>query len=498
MRNRRKNIHNAASRGRRLGDYGYLGVSPNNEVMAELEILRNRMRQMRRDNPWIGRGINVAVANEIGTGIRMRADTGNDTFNAELNQLFADYADYADYNRDNVGVYGQQMMASRARRESGDSFLLIRRLRSDRVNKNLPVPVQFQLVESDQLPVGLHKILPNGNKITGGVETNNVGRVVAYHFWEKHPDEANIGGNRFVRIDASLVMHHQILDRPNQLRSKPELVRAILNSKDYAEYQDSELERKKNRSAFTGTIERDGALDADHKYDPITGEPYSNDDEDVPIVDIEPGSFPVLTPGDKIKLFGGDETGQGYSEYQKFQLLSISTAMDTPYQLISGDWSDINDRVWRAIFDQYKRTLQQVQVLNTIPQVCKPVWREFVSRAIATGVVTMPPGMKIHEALRATFKPQAFAHIHPLQDIQADIAKMQAGITSRQSVVESQPSGLTVEQVDAQRAIDRDREEALGLKSTANVSVLTDVDESDDESDSDDKSGKEKKDGEKK
>ena len=486
-------LNHGASRGRRMGDWGTRRAGPTDEVVQDLAILQSRSRQLRRNNAWVSRAIIVGVASEIGTGIKPSPNTGDDKLNSELKELYVAWSKFADYTGQ-LTAYGLQAAMVVGRKEAGECFMLVRRNRVDRTSEN-PVPLEFQLVESDQVANDLTVNLLSGNIIRNGVETTRNGKVMAYWFHKEHPDERGVElrgkstmTNR-VRVPATDVIHHFRPERPSQLRGRPETARAIVLAKNYEEYADSELMRKKTRSDLTGVIEKPDLGEGEYEIDPLTGQPYDRDADGVPLLDLEPGTFPSLLPGEKLNLFPSDQTGQGFGEYQRWNLLAISAAMNVPYQLISQDYTLINDRLYRAILNNYKREIQQTQELYIIPQVCNRMWVEFVKRAIVAGVVKVPSGVPIYKLYQVEHRPQTFAYIHPQQDVAASIAQMQAGLKSRSAIIDEITGGDESSiSIDAQRAIDLARENELGLKSLANRSTLDstmDEDEANDQNDED-------------
>lgn len=470
-------LNTAASTGRRMGTWGTRRAGPTEEVTTDLAILQSRSRQLRRNNPWVARAIIVGVASEIGTGIKPSPNTGDDKLNRALKELYVAWSKFADYTGQ-LTAYGLQAAMVVGRKEAGECFMLVRRNRVDRASEN-PVPLEFQLIESDQVASDLTLNLLSGNVIRNGVETTRNGKIMAYWFQKEHPDERGVTlrgkstlENR-VRVPASDVIHHFRPERPSQLRGRPETARAIVMAKNYEEYADSELTRKKTRSDLTGVIEKPDVGEGEYEIDPITGLPFDRDSEGVPMLDLEPGTFPSLLPGEKLNLFPSDQTGQGFDEYQRWNLLSISAAMNVPYQLLSQDYTLINDRLYRAILNNYKREIQQTQELYIIPQICTRMWVEFVKRAVVAGVVKVPQGMPLYKLYQVEHRPQTFAYVHPQQDVAASIAQMQAGLKSRSAIIDEITGGDESSiSIDAQRAIDLARENELGLKSLANRSTL--------------------------
>ena len=474
-------INEGAGRGRRLGSWGTRPSSPDQEVVGDLDVLRERSRTLRRDNAWSGRGAKVDASMIIGTGIKPVPMTSDEKFNKHVSTVLDDWVDTVDFIGTNESLYGIQKQMRVAKRESGECFLVFKRMRIDR-NKQ-PVPLQLQLLESEYCPLGLTINMNNGHAIKNGIELNSRGQIVAYYFHKEHPSERNVYKapsvatqyGDLLRIPKNDVVHYYDKERPNQLRGRPVTSNSIITAKTYDSYTDAELVRKESRSALTGTIERESYTDADYRYDPMSGQPLDVDDTDTPMVNLEAGTFQALLAGESLNLIDADDTGVGYRDYQVFQLMQIAASHGVPYQLLTGDWAGINDRVWRAIFTQYKREARQDQELGLMPQVCTPIYHAFLERGIVANVFNVNSFKNRFDYLRVSHKTQAHEYIHPEQDIKAAILKMKAGLTSRTAIIATNGDhGETIESIDNDRSSDKIREEGLDLKSTANYDTLDD------------------------
>ena len=453
--------YEAAGTGRRLGKWEAPELSPREAATLELRLLRRRTRAGIRNNPWLTRSSSVAVANEIGTGIIPRPATPDKDFNSSLTELWGDYVDYCDSDGI-LSLYAMQAAAVAARRADGEAFIIIRR---NRAARNSLVPLQFQLVEADYCPIDLSVLNTTGNSIVNGVEITQRNRVVAYWFYKTHPSDG-FGANlsNLVRIKVADVIHHFVPSRQGALRGVPKGVQSIVRAYTFDKYEDAELARKESRASFTGVIRRPDYGAVDYKFDPISGAPIATDDNDVPMLEMETGTFPSLLPGEDVSLFEGDDAGRGYSDFQRWQLYGICAGEGTPYQLVSGDYTEINDRLWRAIMNQYHREIEQMQDLYIIPQICRRMWIEFVDRTVMSGAVDAPKDFaeKRVQYIRAKHRAPAFRHIHPTQDIQATVLEIDNGLISRQKAIDER-RGEVAEEVDAQRTEDAARELELGL-----------------------------------
>lgn len=454
--------YQASSSGRRLSSYSAPNLGPNAASLSELELLRNRSRSAMRNNPWIKRGVLANVANEIGTGIVPRSKAPDADFKAKIRELWNDWCHQAD--ADGVlSAYGIQQLCARARMESGEVFI---RIRKRRVDDDLIVPVQFQVLEADFCPVNYNDTLKNGHRIVAGIEFNAIGKRVAYWMHARHPSDTAtmFEDNRPIRIPAEQIIHHYIPTRPGQIRGEPVTIQSLVKAFHFDQYDDAELERKKTRANYTGVITKNFPQDEEGwKFDPITGEPTTAEPGEEAYINAEPGTFPSLLPGEAIDLFPGDQTGDGYADFVRQQLLGIAAGLGVPYELLSGDYKGINDRVWRAIMNQYRREIEQVQQLFTIQHICMGMWHAFVDMAVLSGQVKAKHyAKKRHQYLRADYRPQAWAYINPIQDVQALKMLKDEGFDSRQSIVAGR--GRDVEEVDEQRNEDSKREQALNLK----------------------------------
>ena len=461
--------YDGASTGRRINIRAPSG-GPNIHLTAALQTLINRARQAYRNNPWIASAIERGTVNEIGTGIIPRAKTGDSGLNQAMLELWDDWAPEAD--ADGVlDIYGLQSLASRNRRMAGEVFI---RLRPRRLEDGLAVPLQVQVLESEHVPVTLNQVLPSGNLIRHGIEFDRMGRRTAYWMYRQHPGESTGFGlvdiGRTVRVPASMVIHHYAPQRPGQIRGEPEATRALFRGHVFEEYEDAELDRKKNKAQFTGFIRKPPMeySEDDWKYNPVTGEPLTEDADGVPLLDVQPGTFPSLLPGEEIQFASGDDTGSGYADFQREQKFALAAALSTPYELLTGDYRNVNDRLIRAVLQEYRRQIEMIQDQITIQQVCRGVRNAWLEQAVLAGMLPISSqeyARNRRQYQRCEWRPQGWPYMHPEQDINAALAAISGGLSSRAAEVAKR--GFDVEEVDQQNATDQQRAESLGLSYAA-------------------------------
>ena len=466
-------VHEGASVSSRLGRWGTRSVSPTEEVTADLQTLRNRTRTLRRDSAISGRPVIVDSTNVIGTGIKPVPNTGNKELDDRIKEAHDEFIYDCDYSNSRMTLYQIQKLARKSQFEAGSGYIILKKMRSD---STLSIPLQLQVLESDYCPISLNKELNNGNQIINGIELDPFSRKVAYWFLKKPPNlrrsRSSFSPDEFVRILSKDVIHLYDQERPNQLHGRPKQSNSIVASHSFDSYNDSELTRKATRSALTGVIERDSYEEQQsYQFDPITGAPLNEDaTSSIPEFDLEAGTFPALMAGERLNLFNADETSNGYADFQRFQLMQLASSAGIPLELVSGDFSQINDRIWRAIRQAYNRQIEQEQSTVIIPQMVRPIYRAFIDRGV---LVDAFGDTNVRNIYKAHYRAQPFPHIHPEQDINAFIKKMRAGLATRSEYIEEYSLyGLTVEDIDTRRYADLQSEEDLGMKSLAEYDTL--------------------------
>ena len=433
--------YESAGTGRRSGNWYAPSSGPNSTLTANLSNLRNRSRAGLRNNPWIAKGIDSLVTNEIGTGIIPRSRAENESDRAAINALWAKSVNELDVEG-NLDFYGMQAQIVRARRTSGEVFL---RKRIRRIG-SFTVPMQVQVLESDFVPHSKNEVRPNGNKIVAGIEFNKYGKRVAYWMYKDHPSDFYFTSNDLLRIPASQVIHHFCPTRPGQVRGEPDSSRSLLKAYTFDSYDDAELVRKQTRAPFTGFLSKNYSDDADtFKYDPFTGEEISKDADSVPTLDAQPGTILTGYPGEELNLFSGDDTGQGYADFMRQQLLGIAAGLNIPYELLTGDWSKVNDRLVRSILNEFHRQVEMAQDHLTTFQVCDNVWGWWINEAVSANSVQVDVNSDYQSV---EWRPHAWSYVHPEQDINAKLKAIEGNLTSRDAEVAK--TGWDAEEIDKQ------------------------------------------------
>jgi len=432
----------------RVGSFG-----PNAALDYSSDALRAQARDADRKNGLAKVIADRLAANIVGTGIMPQPTS------TRARDLWARWTDEASADG-TLDFYGMQAQIARALPVSGECFI---RFRPRRPEDGLTVPLQLQVLESDYVPMDKNETLPNGRGwIRQGVEFNPVGQRVAYWMYRQHPSDRQVLQTfdmMPVRVPASEVLHvyDAFSARPGQVRGVPWITQALPKLKDLDGYDDAELMRKKVAAMYVGSVKRNlpQGITAEELKD-IWGEDAELEDG-IGSVSSEPGTINLLEPGEELEWSSPQDVGGMYEVYKRDQHRLIAAFAGLLYEQLTGDFSSLNDRTWRAAFNEFKRRCEMWQHHILVYQFCRPVWSRWMATARLTGALRPAEAQDV-----VKWVPQAWPYINPTQDIEATEAEIRAGIASRSQ--KASERGLDSAEIDAEQAADNARADKLGLK----------------------------------
>jgi lambda family phage portal protein len=391
-----------------------------------LSKLRERSRDLIRNNAYAARAAAEVVGNAIGTGITAQARSGEPQLDRLINAAWADWIDECDADGQ-LDFYGLQALIARTVFESGECLV---RFRQRRESDGLTVPLQLQVHEPDYLDHTKTQKTDTGY-IIQGVEFDLVGRRVFYWLYGQHPGDVVQTGVRggaslqSVRVPASEILHIYRKDRPGQVRGVPWLAPAIVTLRDLDEYEEAELVRKKIEACFAAFVTQpqgpDGPPIAPAAPDPATGKRVES---------FEPGMIEYLKPGEEI-TFASPSASAGYRDYVAAKQAQIATGLQLTYEQLTGDLSRVNYSSYRAGLLSFRNGIEGFRWLTFIPMFCTPAWERFLSVAYAVGAI-LEPG-----PFRAEWTPPGFGSVDPYKDSVATLNRLRMGtLTLRQAIAE--------------------------------------------------------------
>ncbi len=465
-----KASYEGAGEGRRSTGWDAPDNGINSINTPALRNLRGRSRAAVRNDPYAFNVIDKRVSNLIGTGITPRPNTEDNALRKLLQLLWDDWVDESDAD-EHTDFYGQQALVARTVETSGECFV---RLRPRRLDEGLAVPLQVQILAPEFVPHDKFETTRTGNAIRAGIEFTPDGKRVAYWMYLSHPRDGvslSAGYNQLVRVPASQVLHIFEPIEPGQLRGVPRLSPVLKRLRSLDNYDDAVLFRQEVANLFAGFISRPAPESGPVPRDPVTGEPLSFDrDGFTPMVALEPGTMQELGPGEEVEFSKPPDAGNNYPDFMRQQLMAAAAGTGTPYEILTGDMREVNDRALRVVLNEFRRRLEQLQFGVYVHQLCRPIRAAWMDMAFLSGALVLDDYAKRRrEYLRTRWVPQGWAYIQPVQDVQARRMEVQAGFASRSEMVTR--TGYDAETVDAENAADNARAQALGLNYNTHEAV---------------------------
>lgn len=425
--------YDGAKTGRRTDGWMTASSSANSEIGAAGNRLRDRARDLARNNPYGKKAKRVFSDNFIGTGISptarvMSGEKPNKKVNAQIMAAWNAWASECDADG-NCDFAGLQALIVRSMFESGECFV---RFRDRKSSDGLTVPFQLQVLESDYLDATKNsQKLANGGYIRQGIEFDTLGRRAAYWMWPQHPGDVAQIWHQFhsVRIPADQILHVYEKDRPGQIRGVTAYAPVMLKMRDLDDYDDAELWRKKIESCFAAFVIQNSGTDGPTIGSIVaqTGDSSGTQPQPKRVEAFRPGMIEYLKPGEDVK-FGSPTSDANYASYMRSQLHAIAAGLGITYEQLTGDLSQVNYSSLRAGLLEFRRTIETLRWQVFIPMFCIPVWKRFIDRAFIAGQIS-----KIDYS--ATWTPTKFEMIDPLKDAQADTLMMRNGtLTLREAI----------------------------------------------------------------
>lgn len=450
--------YDAAGQGRRYRGWQTTAGGPNRSIYG-LQNIRNRSRDAAR-NEWTGAAAERIWGTQlIGTGIIARPSIKNEKRKALFIRIWEEFC--ASSDADGVlDFYGQQTLAVETWKTGGEVFI---RERPRRLDDGLAIPVQIQLLEGEMVPLldaDVWPGMPAGHRMRSGIELDRRSRRVAYWFYRSHPGDmvSDPRQHELVRVPAESVRHLYKPARPGQLRGVPGGAPIIGKRRSIGNFDDATLVRQEQSNLYAMFITRT-AEQTGQRLHPTTGEPLPLESDGGAVLGLEPGMSQELLPGEDVKFSDPPGPAANYGEYMHEQHLGLAAAEGIPYELLTGDLRDISDRALRVILNEFRRTCEQYQWQIIIPSLCVFARQACARAAVLAG--RLAP-QQVDEFLQCSWHPHAWAYIHPTQDVQAKKMEYEAGFKSRSSIVAER--GDDVEQIDAERLADAQREKSFRLQ----------------------------------
>ncbi|MDP4033137.1 MAG: phage portal protein, partial [Pseudorhodobacter sp.] len=297
---------------------------------------------------------------------------------------------------------------------------------------------RLRLIPPELVDEAMTRDLGGGRFIVSGVEFNADGTRAAYHILPARPTDVFATTGTPVRIAADEILHVFKPLGAGQVRGVSWLAPIILPANELDQLQDALAVGAKVAAMLCGFVVNQNATGGD---DPFEG-------QDLP--SLEPGTLQRLAGGWDVRFTAPAQVSQ-VDPLLKLGLRQMAAGLGMPEYMLSGDLSDANYSSLRAGLLPFRQRVEQVQYHCLVPQLLNPVWRIVTRWAAAVGDFAEFEADP-RRFLSCEWLPPRPLQVDPLKDVQATVAELEAGLTSRKKAVAER--GWALPDLDAEIAAD--------------------------------------------
>lgn len=404
--------YDGASKTRRpLKEWNPLGYDADSDILPDLEALRDRSRDLIRNNPIAAGAIKTKVTNVIGTGFVFKSMVDREVLNLTDEQadalesqierehrLFWNSKD-VDIARTCNGPDTARLVYQQAK-ENGDVFILLPRIK----RPGSAYDLRLQVIEADR--VSNPRYLPDTETMAGGIERDANGAPVRCHILKGHPGNqrtfktasdweprAMFGAKTGLRN----VIHLYCPTRPGQSRGVPDLAPVIETLKQLTRYTEAELMAAVISGMFTVFIEKSSEnMTFDYsKLATETGQKTSDND-----IKLGNGLIVDLDNGEKVHDSNPGRPNSNFDPFFLSIIRQIGPAIEIPPEILIKHFTASYSAARASLlsFWQYICSERRWFVDNFL-RLVDEIW---MYEAVATGRIAAP-GFFADPGIRAAY-----------------------------------------------------------------------------------------------
>ncbi len=396
--------------------------SPQEDIGNNLAKLRERSRDLYMSGGLATSAINKNKSNVLGSGLALKSQLNHRALGLTPEQAKeweakteAEFQLWALSKIDNTGLndfYDAQRIALQGWLMNGDSLAVIKY--ADRGEILNPYRLRLHLVEADrlstpgevsQVAIGFDTLsmdyveLPDGRRIQNGVETDPMGRVIAYHICNRYPNSMLPARTpiSWQRVDAynsvtglPNVVFIMDPERAEQYRGVPYLTPVIEQLKQMTRYTEAEITAAIINSFFTAFITTE-----DVKNDIPLGESIEEDEqldltpeERLKSYEMGPGTLNVLGPGEDVKFGEPKHPVTGFDAFMKSMAQLVGASLDLPYEMLLGVFNSSYSASRAALLQAWRPFRDRRDWFAH--DFCQPIYETWLFEAVATGRIQAP------------------------------------------------------------------------------------------------------------
>lgn len=457
--------------------WDYYGGSASEDINENLSILRQRSRDLYMGVPLATGAVKTMRTNVVGRGLKLKPTIDRKvlgitaeeakTMEEQIAREWAVWAESKDCDMARLDNFCElQQLAFTNWLLSGECLVLM----PVKERKNQPYDLRIQLIEADRLS-SPNYIDDYEKRIFDGVEMDENGEVIAYHFSRHHPLSFDKQKIEWVKVDAygqetgrKNVLHLMCRERIDQYRGVPFLAPVIESLKQLGRYTDAELVAAVVSGLFTIFIEKTNDNEGDAIGSAIPEEQQIDEDDDMTL-ELAAGAVLDLNEGEKAHDVNPGRPNANFNGFVEAICQQIGSALEIPYELLVKRFTasytaskGALEEAWK-MFKTYRSWLAD--------DLCQPVYEEWLAEAVAKGRVKAPGFFNdpvIHMAYcKAEWNGPAKGTLDPGKEVTAAEKRVANGFSTRASETMEMTGG------DYYSNIDQLKQEEKRLKEVKDI-----------------------------
>lgn len=462
--------YRGAEKSRLRGDWTALNGSADADLLGDLPTLRQRSRDLNRNDAHASAITSTVVANVVGTGLKPQSRPDADALDAtpaeiaqftkQAERAWRRWTATAD-SQNRMDFYEIQALVKRQILENGEVFLLPLMIKDEPGRR---YSLALEVIEADRVstPFGMSAD-PN---MRDGIELGLRGEPVAYHIRQRHPGDAMLSAagaanqqvwKRYPAVNAAgrkNVLHLYAVKRPGQTRGEPFFAPVLAAFKDLGDFMEAEIVAARVAACFTAFITK---ADPGGAFDGAPTDTSGNRLES-----LEPGMVQYIGPGETV-TFGDPKRPSGaFEPFVLAVLRSIGASLGLPLELVLKDFSRTNYSSARAAMLEARRFFKCDQAWLA-QRLCQPCWEWVLEEAWLREELPAVDLFSEHREdwMRVSWIAPGWGWVDPVKEVESSKLAIEAGLSTLAD--EAGAQGRDWEDVLVQQAREHARRKELGL-----------------------------------
>lgn len=422
--------HGANTTKKSLRGWFFGGGSHKEDIEDNLDVLRQRSRDLYMGVPLATGALKTCRTNVIGSGLKLKSQVDHEVLGIsedearalerKIEQEFSLWADSTACDVERLDNFCElQQLAFLNWLMSGDVLVTLPTTRREGV----PYDLRIRLIEADRLSNPYSEF---SQRIIGGVEVNDMGEVVAYHISTQHPLSWQYSETKWTRVAAygektgrRNVLHIMNRERIGQRRGVPFLAPVIEALKQLGDYTEAELVAAVVSGLFAVFIQKKDDSEGDAVGSVNEDEQIDSDDDST--IELAPGAVQYLLEGEEANAVTPGRPNGNFDPFVTSICRQIGAALEIPYEILLKHFTSSFTASRGALLEFWKMVKMYRNWLAN--DFCQPIFEEWLAEAVAKERIAAP-GFFANPIARcaycgAEWNGPAQGLLNPVQEVEA-------------------------------------------------------------------------------